>query len=557
MTQNTNLPPTKPAGIASFWDLLTAPSKSLEKLIERIQARLTAALAIAFILFNIVDGILTIRQAPGSLQNFVFPILATLIAYAFTRTRFFSLGSFILIVIFCASAYLNILANNLETRIGILFFIPMALVIGSLIVSTRGLALLTVLNIVAIIMLSITGLVLPYNIFSILGMLTSFGTVIALNSYFRTNIALHQLAELQYHNREATDIRANMQRLVEERTIILDRRAAQLESAALVARAAAEIRDMKELLDTVTTQIAERFGFYHVAIFLADDNNIHLNLLAASSRGGQKMLAQGYKLGIGREGIVGFAAYQKRPRIAQNVGSDAVFFNNPELSTTRSEAALPLLAQNRLVGVLDIQSEDENVFTLDDVSSLQTMTDQIALAIENIRLVEQSRSALLNLESINADNISKAWKERLGNRVIGFTYTPFGVKPINQDNFDNKNNSESEQTFELPLNLRGKEIGSISLMRKSKESIWGETEKEMVQQIAAQVALAIENARLLEESQSRAVREQTVNEFSSRFGRSLDIDTLLQSAVREIYRLPQVSQVSLFINPVKDAQKPE
>ena len=94
-------------------------------------------------------------------------------------------------------------------------------------------------------------------------------------------------------------------------------------------------------------------------------------------------------------------------------------------------------------------------------------------------------------------------------------------------------------------------------MRKSKESVWGETEKEMVQQIAAQVALAIENARLLEESQSRAVREQTVNEFSSRFGRSLDIDTLLQSAVREIYRLPQVSQVSLFINPVKDTQKPE
>jgi GAF domain-containing protein len=490
-------------------------------------------------------------------KPFFIPILAALLAYALARTRFFSIGSFILVVTFCASGYLNILDNNLDAPIGILFFIPMALVVGSAIVSTSGLLLLTILNIAAIILLSFAGLTLPYNIFGTLGLVITFGVVLALISYFRTNIALHQLAELQQNNREAADIRANMQRLVEERTLILDRRAAQLESAALIARAAAEIRDMKELLDTVTTQIAERFGFYHVGIFLADENNIHLNLVAASSQGGQKMVAHGYRLGIGREGIVGFAAYQKRPRIAQNVGSDAVFFNNPELSTTRSEAALPLLAQNRLVGVLDIQSEEENVFTLEDVSSLQTMTDQIALAIENIRLVEQSHSALLNLESINADSIAKAWRERLGSRVIGFTYTPFGVKPISQDNFDNKGNKESEQTFELPLNLRGKEIGSISLMRKSKESVWGETEKEMVQQIAAQVALAIENARLLEESQSRAVREQTVNEFSSRFGRSLDIDTLLQSAVREIYRLPQVSQVSLFINPVKDTQKSE
>jgi GAF domain-containing protein len=402
------------------------------------------------------------------------------------------------------------------------------------------------------------GVELPNNISSVIGLVIFFGLVLVFINYSRKNIELQQLSEFKKINQELIEVRTDMQQLMEERTIAIDRRAARLESAALVARVAAETRDMKELMDNITKQIGERFGFYHVGIFLADENNLQLNLVAASSQGGQKMLARGHKLGIGREGIVGFAAYQKRPHLAQNVGSDTVFINNLDLPNTHSEAALPLLAQNRLIGVLDIQSEAENAFTPDDVSTLQTMTDQIALAIENIRLVEQSRSAFHNLESINVDKIARDWRERLGSQVIGFTYTPFGVKQISDENLvGNMEDIESQQTFKIPINLRGKEIGSISLMRKSNESTWAETEKEMVRQIATQVALAIENARLLEESQSRAVREQTVNEFTSRFSRSLDIDTLLQNAVQEIYRLPQVSQVSLFINPIKETLKPE
>jgi GAF domain-containing protein len=130
------------------------------------------------------------------------------------------------------------------------------------------------------------------------------------------------------------------------------------------------------------------------------------------------------------------------------------------------------------------------------------------------------------------------------------------VNPIEKRKVDLTSKS-GEKTLRLSLNLRGKEIGAISLWRKENDSAWTATDKEMIERIATQVVLAIENARLLEDSQRQAVREQTVNELSSHFSHSLDVDTLLQNAVREIHRLPQVSEVSVFIKPAEETKNSE
>jgi GAF domain-containing protein len=294
-----------------------------------------------------------------------------------------------------------------------------------------------------------------------------------------------------------------------------------------------------------------------VGIFLADEANNQLTLAATSSPEGLKMLARGHRLGIGREGIVGFAAYQKRPRLAQDVGVDTVYFNNPDLPDTHSEVALPLLAQNRLIGILDIQSKNAHAFSTEDVYTLQTMTDQIALAIENNHLMEQSRTSIINLELANTENTKTSWNNLLNMENKGFTYTPLGVFPISENRHDAVGDPEPEKTIKIPINLRGQKIGNISLKRKESMGSWSETEKEMAQQIAVQVAMAIENARLLQDSQRRAMREQAVNELSTRFSRSLDVDTLLQNAVRELHRLPQVAEVSILINPIEETQNPD
>lgn len=351
--------------------------------------------------------------------------------------------------------------------------------------------------------------------------------------------------------------RAGLEERVDERTAELNRRSTQLESAALVARAAAEVHDLQELLNSVVRQISSRFGFYHASIFLTDLAGQQVVLAASSSEGGQRMLERGHKLEIGRQGIVGFAAYQKRSRIAQDVGADEAFFNNPDLPETHSEVALPLLVQNRLIGVLDIQSQEHNSFTPDDVYTLQTMADQIAMAIENTRLIEQSRAAIQDLEAISAVNTSMAWKNRLSEQFKGYLYTPLGVNPLTKNNKRSPAGAASEKELHLPLNLRGKEIGTLALKRKTNDSSWTEAEREMLERISIQIVLALENARLLEESQKRAAREQVVNEFSSSFSRSLDVDTLLQNAIREIQRLPQVSEVSVLIKPAEKTQSPD
>jgi GAF domain-containing protein len=352
------------------------------------------------------------------------------------------------------------------------------------------------------------------------------------------------------------DGQSGLEERVEERTQELNQRSSQLEAAAQIARAAAEVHDLKELLDSVVHQITARFGFYHAGIFLTDSATQNVVLASASSEGGQRMLARGHKLEIGRQGIVGFAAYQKRSRVAQDVGADEAFFNNPDLPDTHSEVALPLIVQNRLIGVLDIQSQEENAFSLDDVYALQTMADQIAMAIENTRLIERSRTAIQDLEAISASGTTIAWKNQLGNQARGYTYTILGVDPI-ADKKGASRSSGNEKTIRVSLNLRGKEIGTISLQRKENDSTWTTTDKEMLERIATQIVLALENARLLEESQRNAAREQTVSEFSSHFSHSLDVDTLLQNAVREIHRLPQVSEVSVFIKPADETRNSE
>jgi methyl-accepting chemotaxis protein len=173
----------------------------------------------------------------------------------------------------------------------------------------------------------------------------------------------------------------------------------QLEAAAQVAREAVAIRDVDQLLGQTTRLIAERFGFYHVSIFLLDEAGEHAVLRAASSEGGQRMLASAHKLKVGQSGMVGYVADTGQPRIALDVGEDTAFFRNPNLPDTRSEMALPLKVQERVIGVLDVQSAEAAAFSEEDVAVLQVMADQLAIAIENAQLLHATQQTVHELSS--------------------------------------------------------------------------------------------------------------------------------------------------------------
>jgi GAF domain-containing protein len=355
------------------------------------------------------------------------------------------------------------------------------------------------------------------------------------------------------------EIRGNLQQRVEERTAALDLRASRLESATIIGKSIASIRDLHDLLDNAVNQIAERFGYYHVGLFLANENKVRLIMVSSSSDGGKILLASGSQSEISREGLlINLAAFQKRTKIEQKIDVENHERKFPELARTRSQAAFPLLVQNQLIGVLDIHSDQKYAFSAEDVSTLQTLSDQIALAIENIRLDEQSRSALENLKILTSENISKIWRAQSVERPIGYSYTPFGVKQITRsDNLYGEPGKNAVGTIQIPIKLRGQAIGNISLQRKTNDANWTDDEIEMVEQLSIQIALAVENARVLEELENRALREKAINEFSDQLARSLDIETLLQIAAKGIYHLPQVSKVSLLLNPENGKRRTE
>ncbi|MBC7225976.1 MAG: GAF domain-containing protein [Thermoflexales bacterium] len=353
---------------------------------------------------------------------------------------------------------------------------------------------------------------------------------------------------------ELQGLYAGLERLVAQRTAELARRTAQLEAAAHVARKAAEIRDLDTLLNETVRLISDRFGFYHAGIFLVDEAGEYAVLRAASSEGGQRMLARGHRLAVGRVGIVGYVAGTGKPRIALDVGADAVFFDNPDLPLTRSEMAVPLKVGDRVIGVLDVQSVEPEAFTEEDVSVLQTMADQIALAIENARLLEESRRALEELERLYGERAREAWRTVASSRPAAYRYTGADVEPLPAP--VPLAGEEDGRRLTVPIRLWGQAIGSILLQRREEQPPWSPEEQRLAEEIGEQIALALENARLLAETEERAARERMLAEMTARLTRSLDLDALLDTAVRELARLPEVAEVALYVGGADEMASP-
>ena len=143
----------------------------------------------------------------------------------------------------------------------------------------------------------------------------------------------------------------------------------------------------------------------------------------------------------------------------------------------------------------------------------------------------------------------EAWAQKLSERNYIYTYTPLGLRA-------EKPATIEENTAVIPVNLRGQKIGNISIARK-RNSKWSRLDEDWIAEVATQVGLAVENIRLLEEATQQARQEQSVGEISARFSQSLDIDSLLQTAARELGQLPEVSEVSVFISQAEREPKPQ
>ncbi len=351
----------------------------------------------------------------------------------------------------------------------------------------------------------------------------------------------------------------SLEQRVLARTQDLEHQTSRVRTSAEVARDIASAPNLDELLTRSGQLIVDRFNFYHAGIFLLDDKKEYAVLRASPTEAGKQLIANNHRLRVGEQGIVGRVAASGEARIALDTGADAVYFNNPLLPATHSEMALPLKTTEGILGVLDVQSEQPQAFTREDIEIIQVMADQLAIAIERTRLLKQVEDQLKEIEQTYGEYTRRSWKSfaQTEKRIAGYKFDGAQLQPIDQTSDPSKEIIETDLIKDIPgtkpdalksqafpIRLRGQVIGFVTVRlhgdSKSRETT------AIIEQITDRLASALENARLTEETRQRAQRERSIAEISTKISSFSDIDSIMRSAVEELgIRLGSSTEVTL------------
>ena len=355
-------------------------------------------------------------------------------------------------------------------------------------------------------------------------------------------------------NIELENLRASLEERVNQRTFELDtanqnneKRAKQFEAIAQVTRTISSIQDLDSILPRITQMISEQFGHYHTGIFMIDDNNEFAILRAANSEGGLGMLENKHKLLVGHTGIVGYVTATGQPRIALDVGADAIYFDNPFLPNTHSEIALPLRVAGQIVGALDVQSEDSNAFTENDIELLSTLADQVSIAIQNARTLEEARKSLAEAQSTFGQRTQESWKIMRAETVgLGFHLSDRTAirleKPLEGSEIEQAlntgetvitTNNNKTSNLTIPIRLRNAVIGVMNL-KTNGNALFTQDEVDIAEAVSERLSLAIETAALLRTTQRRADIERITTDISAKVSSSTRFETILQIAAQEL-----------------------
>ena len=448
---------------------------------------------------------------------------------------------------------------------------PISLILASAILSQRDFLILGITTVTA------TALVRTYadpayladptfSFFRTVGIIFSIAFVLFGITAFRSSVERARLREVQEINTELEDLTSNLEKRVNDRTAELEeagrqsaRRATQLQTITQLSEEIAQLQDLNKLFPTITRLISEQFGFYHVGIFLVDSNREFAILQAANSEGGQKMLARSHRLKLGT-GVVGYTAQSGTPRIALDVGADAVYFDNPDLPDTRSEVALPLKSRSETVGVLDVQSTAPGAFSNDDLQMLTALANQVSIALENARLLTEARASLLQVQEVYEEFTRVEWSRAVSlAEQAGFRYhagriemlenelrTPEVVSAVETAQVTRQQpngSSEKRGAVAVPVILRGEVIGVLHIESNDPSKEWLEDEISLVEAVAERAAFAMENARLFQDARRRAAKEQLISEASAKIGDAFNLENILQTTAEELERVLGGSEV--------------
>ena len=332
-----------------------------------------------------------------------------------------------------------------------------------------------------------------------------------------------------YFNRMVTrlqELQSDLEKKVVERT-------SQLRAINEVGQVATSTLDPDDLLNRIVNLITAEFGYYYSAIYLIDQVGQWAELKEATGEAGRVLKESNHRAEVTSFNIIGKAIRTRHAQTLLDIGDRAVQFDNPLLPYTRSELALPLLVGDQILGVLDVHSTQEAAFEQQDIETLQNMANQVAISLDNARLFQETRQSLNEMRNIQKQYLQEAWIE--SNLPQG------GISLAIGDN----SQLDKENLVEVPIALRDQIIGHLKL--EGDKALSAE-DANMIQTIAEQTALALENARLLEESQSTAMREKFVTEITNKIWASTSMDSVLQTTVRELGQILDATEATIELN---------
>jgi GAF domain-containing protein/HAMP domain-containing protein len=309
----------------------------------------------------------------------------------------------------------------------------------------------------------------------------------------------------------------------------VNERTKQLTALNEVSRVAASSLDPNELLSKVIKLFTNQFGYYYAAIYILDPSEKWAELREATGDAGKVLKQNHHRLEVAGRSMVGTAIREKTPRIAQIASEEKQRYENPLLPYTRSEIALPLIAGDRVLGALNVQSTREADFGANVIETMQSMAGQLAIALENARLFQDARQNIIELRAIQHQYLEEAWGDFSG-RNEDLEYEV------------GEHTSARSRKMEVPINLRDQILGQI-LLESNEE--WTPEKESLVNAVATQAAIALENARLVGESRQVALRERMLAEINSKIWSSTTIEAVLQTVVKELGRRMDASSATI------------
>ncbi|CAG0935252.1 two-component system, NarL family, sensor histidine kinase EvgS [Thermoflexales bacterium] len=322
-------------------------------------------------------------------------------------------------------------------------------------------------------------------------------------------------------------------KLEEQVQTAFERRGLQVQLSTQVSQSIAAASNLEELYERVVTQVKEQFGYYHTQLLRYDAAQQAVVLVTGYGEIGAKMLAAGHRLPMG-EGLIGTAAASGETVLRSVLENDPDWHPNPLLPETKGEIAVPIKLADIVLGVLDVQSSVAGALDTDDQLLLEGLCGQIATAIEGTRLRQEMGERLEEINRLYRAMSREGWRtyREAADVRSGFMFDQGGLKPVQDVKL-------AEEFFALaPLTVPGGEIiGTLAVADDPQRPIAPE-DQTFLQQVSVQVALALESARLFDQTQEalseaarRAAELQTVAEVSATTATLLDPDRLLQAVV--------------------------